>query len=817
MGFRFFALAIAAFVTACANPDSGRERLYEDARLEMLRGTHVRALERIDHAERLQSDVGTDWGWRTHLLRAEILILSRDLPGALAVLEKLPQQPPLPAFGARRTYLRALAHVFQSAFPEANELLDEARRQATAASADDVLMDVEVLKGQLLLRTRKWKDAEAVLQQVLGQAAARGDAYHQAGALHNLGFGRLLQNRYDEALGFFDRLLALSNLEAYTVYGTGLTNAGFAHARLGQFDRAEELLQKAIQSHEARGASAYLGQALGELGTAHLLQNDARSAMPYLSRALEIATANRAPDAAVWAGNLAKVAIDLGQFEEADRFNREAIRLKTEIKGSTIYNTYYGALIAAGRGQPDQARRLYNDVLAASSTQPGLQWEAHDGLARLALSTGDRRTAARHFAAALDTIQRTRSDLLKTEYRLTFLSRVVRFYQDYVDTLVQMGDTKRALEVADSSRGVVLAERMGGKVATNSGNVASFVATAARTKSVWLSYWLAPERSYVWVVSPGGVQSATLPPGPQIEKLVKEYRTMVERSSIDPLASSGTPGDTLYAAVVKPVARFIPPGSSIRIVADGALHGINFETLPVDGPRRHYWIEDVTVAMAPSLGLLATNAARPPAAGDGSLLLVGDPTPRLSEFPRLGYAPVEMKAVSSHFADRTVRHDGDRASPAEYFAAGPDRFSVIHFTAHAAANHTSPLDSAVILSGPPGADKLYARDVAERSLRAELVTISACRSAGERAYIGEGLVGFSWAFLRAGARQVVAGLWDVDDQSTAGLMDTLYSGIASGLAAPDALRAAKLALMRRGGNVARPYYWGPFELFTVTP
>ena len=177
-----------------------------------------------------------------------------------------------------------------------------------------------------------------------------------------------------------------------------------------------------------------------------------------------------------------------------------------------------------------------------------------------------------------------------------------------------------------------------------------------------------------------------------------------------------------------------------------------------------------------------------------------------------------MGAVSKHFdPQRIARYEGDRASPAEYLAAQPERYSVIHFTAHGAANRTSPLDSAVILAGPPGADKLYARDVAERLLRADLVTISACRSAGDRAVAGEGLIGFSWAFLRAGARQVVAGLWDVDDQSTARLMDGLYAGMARGESPVDALRAAKLSLMRQGGHLARPYYWGPFELFTITP
>src|SRR5262249_40674561 len=156
-------------------------------------------------------------------------------------------------------------------------------------------------------------------------------------------------------------------------------------------------------------------------------------------------------------------------------------------------------------------------------------------------------------------------------------------------------------------------------------------------------------------------------------------------------------------------------------------------------------------------------------------------------------------------------------SPSAYKSASPDRFTFIHFTAHAAANLSSPLDSAVILSGANEAYKLYARDVAEVPLRAELVTVSACRSAGERHYSGEGLVGVAWAFRRAGARRVVAGLWDVDDRSTAELMDNLYARIAAGETARHALREAKRALIARGGNYAKPYYWAPFQLFTVVP
>ncbi len=102
-------------------------------------------------------------------------------------------------------------------------------------------------------------------------------------------------------------------------------------------------------------------------------------------------------------------------------------------------------------------------------------------------------------------------------------------------------------------------------------------------------------------------------------------------------------------------------------------------------------------------------------------------------------------------------------------------------------------------------------------MTAELVTISACRSAGARIYAGEGLVGLTWAFLEAGAKNVIAGLWDVDDRSTAELAGRLYAEIARGAAPADALRAAKLELIHAGGTYRKPYYWGPFQLYTRQP
>ena len=83
-----------------------------------------------------------------------------------------------------------------------------------------------------------------------------------------------------------------------------------------------------------------------------------------------------------------------------------------------------------------------------------MRWSAHAGLASVAIAQKQPDRAAHHFEAALAVIEKNRSDLLKTDYKLSFLSRLIAFYQHYVDALVDQGRIERALEVANSSRGV---------------------------------------------------------------------------------------------------------------------------------------------------------------------------------------------------------------------------------------------------------------------------------------------------------------------------------------------------------------------------
>jgi CHAT domain-containing protein len=186
------------------------------------------------------------------------------------------------------------------------------------------------------------------------------------------------------------------------------------------------------------------------------------------------------------------------------------------------------------------------------------------------------------------------------------------------------------------------------------------------------------------------------------------------------------------------------------------------------------------------------------------------------EFGPLPQARSEMQKIQQYFPKpRRAILQGSEATPSAYLGSEPGRFTYLHFVTHGTASRARPMESAVVLSKESAGDtyKLYARDIVQHRLNANLVTISACNGSGTRAYSGEGLVGLSWAFLAAGAHNVIGALWEVSDASTPQLMDALYSELSQGKDPATALRDAKLTLLHSGNVFAKPFYWAPFQLY----
>ena len=134
---------------------------------------------------------------------------------------------------------------------------------------------------------------------------------------------------------------------------------------------------------------------------------------------------------------------------------------------------------------------------------------------------------------------------------------------------------------------------------------------------------------------------------------------------------------------------------------------------------------------------------------------------------------------------------------------------------HATFREDNPLFSYLELAD----EALNVIDIYHLKLNASLVTLSACET-GMNQLTGGDLFGLARGCFYAGAPSLVASLWQVDDASTALLMQEFYRRLEAGEPIARALRAAQLALRQvereEDGQLMRPYdhphYWAPFFL-----
>lgn len=758
--------------------------------------------------------------WKLRILRAEILLAQRKATQAQTALDfQLPSGPRWNEDLARYRLCQGHAAVILHRYDEGRLLLDQAQALAQSAGAFELVAEIELRKGSLAVNRLSFHEAETDFRRVLDYAVRNQDHYLQMSAAGNMGYMFLNSFRYDEAILWFES--ALRHARAAGLTGSELRamgNLGSCYYRLGDLDKALRYFQDA----ESRSTSATI-QAdrqiwLGNIGNILTDRHQYTAAVANYQRALEIArTLNDRSWIATCLSNLARTSIQTGEWDAAERYNQEARALKRELNdpNAEMYSTDRAARIAAGRREWARAARLFRSITSSHSKDPTLLLNARAGLADVLATAGRDKEAEAEFGSAMALVESERSKLLRKESRLIWFSSVIEFQQDYVEFLMTRGRTRGALEVAEGSRARVLADRLRLHRAPNAHTAAQFQKLAAVYRTTLLSYWLTPSKSYLWVITPAGISSFSLPSDSEIRSLVDQHHALIQ-SARDPLALDNPAGRKLYAMLIAPAREMIASAGKITIVPDGPLYSLNFETLPVFSGQPHYWIEDSTIVIAPSLALLSRQP-RGSRASD-SLLLIGNPVSPNELYPRLEFAGQEMAAIENGLpAFRKVVLQGSEAHPEAYVRSDPGRFSFIHFAAHAAANPQEPLDSAVILSRRGSGYKLFAKEIVNTPLQADLVTISACKSAGARTYAGEGLVGLAWAFLEAGARNVIAGLWDVDDRSTAAIMAQLYAELGRGAAPSTALRSAKLQMLRSSGAYRKPWYWGAFQVFTRNP
>ncbi len=300
--------------------------------------------------------------------------------------------------------------------------------------------------------------------------------------------------------------------------------------------------------------------------------------------------------------------------------------------------------------------------------------------------------------------------------------------------------------------------------------------------------------------------------------------------------------------LLAPVAHLLRGAERLVIVPDGALWYVSFAALPDPGtggpaagrPPLVVGHEIVTLPSLSTLPRLRREAAgrRPPL---GTLAVVADsvfdvmdsrvtPTPAVpmrsygprdsssARLERLPFSRAEAQAILSVAPRQGTLAVLDFMASRDIVLNGRlARYRIVHFATHAILNTENPGLSGVMLSrvdshGRPRDGFLSLDDIYRLNLPADLVVLSACRTALGREIRGEGLVGLTRGFFSAGARQVLVSLWPVEDRATAELMRRFYlEMLGRGRPPAAALREAQTAMWRDEGRRSA-YYWAGFIL-----
>ena len=368
-----------------------------------------------------------------------------------------------------------------------------------------------------------------------------------------------------------------------------------------------------------------------------------------------------------------------------------------------------------------------------------------------------------------------------------------------------------------------------------------------------LVYQLGPERSWLWRLERDRQELHALPPGPDLEAAARNTHELL------PLQAHRGYGKATDKALVLLSRLLLSPidheitRPRLVLVPDGALHLVPFAALPLptDGSpapeplgARHEIVHLPSASTLTALRHRASQSDEPSETRSGGIALVVDPVfessdPRLGGSPaaeatsprlevtrralsgRLGRLPAtaeegqRIAAIAEQAGVETETFPGFEAHRELVTGGTLDPFRILHFATHGVVDAEDPALAGLVLSlydaqGQPRDGLLRTRDLYRHPLAADLVVLSACRTALGQEIRGEGLVGLADAFFAAGARQLVVSLWDVDDRATAALMTRFYRHLLLHQRGPAAALHHAQAELRHETEWRSPSHWAAF-------
>ena len=725
--------------------------------------------------------------------------------------------------------------------------------------AQDATQQGRLLRNLTFLPRLPWEDRLALLERALPLVSAAGDLRREGLVLHNMGDVRF--NLGDYAGAMRDTTHAVTLLEAGASpqeLARALTSLARLARVQGAYAAARDHAARASALLEGTGDASGASQAAIGTALAASAAGDEPEALAQIERAVRLARSSAMPAALANAlGNQMQLLTRAGRPQEALRVGGEALAVApTSQQRSLILGSRAEALNATGQLQ--DALLAIDAALASSEGLAPENLIGQHAVRAIILERLGRMAEAVDSAGAATAIIETTTRRLTPEDFLKrgYADRVRDDHARYVRLLAVNGRHGEALEAAERARGRALLDLLAARAASSpavsapppppataerslsssgaasldgapkplradrwvvrggrgeaapvalpspaSATVAApalaeMRAALAALGSHLLAYWVDDHETLIWVMRQDGAVTAA--------------RVVIEREALGRLVQQTAGPDSrrafqeLYRRLIAPVRAALPtdPAVMLTIVPHGVLHRLSFAAL--QAPSGRYLLEDVRVHYTPALGALLPVATTAGAA-EAKHLVVADPMvpaalAESDDLIRLPGAAVEGMGVANEVGiGRVTLLSGRGASERAVRAAAPDA-RVLHFATHGVVHDDAPFASYIGLAGSGAAadddGRLTAAEVYDLRLDADLVVLTACRTA-DGPVSGDGVLGFTRALTAAGARRVVASLWDVPDGPTSELVRQFYRRRERAVATSAALRDAQLWMLRR--------------------
>jgi CHAT domain-containing protein len=703
--------------------------------------------------------------------------------------------------------------------------------------------------GVTLRQIGRPEEALDVLGQAREDGWRRGDDQTLGIALTQIAAAKTLLGQQSAAITNLDQaLLHRRNAGDRRGEATTLAVLGSTYQELGDFERALDHHRQALAIYEELEQSRYLTVTLGNVGWIHLEVGDEERAREHFERALGLleTTPDADTEAHVRAG-LALVARREGDLDGAVGSLRAALDRVETVRASTPQSLgaayfsrrqgYYDLLVEL---LMERHRRDPTGGFAARAFHAAERARARQLLDLLAIGSSLSRGGA-------SPELRRREEELQEQIAAAELRRM---------TLVEGPSEAELDEIEATLRQRLLeytflrADLLGRPGPGDTSSAAApeplelpAVQQLIDADTTLLAYRLGETRSYLWRIDARSFEVFELEAREKIEREARLVLRLLQRSRFPQQQERiWQVAARLSPLLLGPVAGRLGTDRLV-VVGDGILQYLPFAALPRpggdEGPADPL-VEEHEIVQLPSASVLATLRRRDRRPATGGVAVVADPVfgagdPRVApergvdadadplapSFPRLpgtgreAEAILELAPPGDHLA--LLGFDATRA---RLEAADLGRYRILHFATHGLAHALHPELSALALTRvdrhghPTDGGFLRMHELPGRRLAAELVVLSACRTALGPELRGEGPVGLPQGFLTAGASRVVVSLWNVEDDATTELMTAFYRGIFEhGLPPAAALRRAQLAMLRHPDERLRaPYYWAAFVL-----